>query len=58
MGRADAAGPDAEGMVPPEGSSAEAYKAWFGGMRMGLPALVTLAPYVVGRCRSTRSNPR
>jgi len=53
MGRTDAAGADAEGMVPAEGSSAMAYKAWFARMRLGLAALVALAPYVDATCEAT-----
>ena len=45
MGRADATGPDASGLVPPEGSSAGEYIQWFGRMRLSIPALVNLSPY-------------
>ena len=45
MGRADATGPDAIGLVPPEGSSAGEYIQWFGRMRLSIPALVNLSPY-------------
>jgi len=52
MGRSDAVGADAAGLVPPEGSTAEQYKAWFLRMRMSVPALVALCPFVDPTCEA------
>lgn len=53
LGRADAQTADPTGLVPAEGSTAAEYIAWFQRMRMSLPALVNLAPYVDATCEAT-----
>ena len=53
MGRADATAADEAGLVPAEGSSAREYIEWFARMRLSLPALVNLAPYVDDTCEAT-----
>jgi L-ascorbate peroxidase len=58
LGREDAIAADAAGMVPAEGASAEEYKDWFRRMRLSLPCLVNLAPYVDASCEATlRADP-
>ena len=58
MGRADAQSADPAGVVPLPGASAEEYIAWFRRMRLSLPALVNLAPYVDETCEATlRAHP-
>jgi len=57
MGRADATAADAVS-YPLPGASAQEYKAWFKRMRLSLPALVNLAPYVDETCEATlRADP-
>ena len=52
----DSADPD--GMIPEPGASAAEYVAWFQRMRMSLPALANLAPYVDDTCEATlRADP-
>lgn len=62
MGREDATVADTASNVkletalplyPLPGASAEEYKAWFRRMRLSLPALVNLAPYVDETCEQT-----
>ena len=55
MGRADATAADAStyASYPLPGASAAEYKAWFRRMRLSLPALVNLAPYVDETCEAT-----
>jgi len=50
IGRADAQTADPAGLIPPEGATAAEYIAWFQRMRMSIPALVNLAPYVDPSC--------
>jgi L-ascorbate peroxidase len=50
VGRADAQTADPAGLIPPEGATAAEYIAWFQRMRMSIPALVNLAPYVDPTC--------
>ena len=60
MGRADATAADAStyASYPLPGASAAEYKAWFRRMRLSLPALVNLAPYVDETCEATlRADP-
>ena len=57
MGRADATAADSVS-YPLPGASAQEYKAWFKRMRLSLPALVNLAPYVDETCEATlRADP-
>lgn len=53
MGRADATAADQPGLVPTEGATAGEYIEWFARMRLSLPALVNLAPYVDDTCEAT-----
>ena len=53
MGRADATAADQAGLVPTEGATAGEYIEWFARMRLSLPALVNLAPYVDDTCEAT-----
>ena len=66
MGREDATAADAftnassatDTPYPLPGASASEYKAWFRRMRLSLPALVNLAPYVDETCEKTlRADP-
>jgi L-ascorbate peroxidase len=42
-----------DGFIPEPGASAAEYIAWFQRMRMSLPALANLAPYVDDTCEAT-----
>jgi hypothetical protein len=58
MGRADVAGADSNpsNTYPLPGAAASEYKNWFKRMRLSLPALVNLAPYVDETCEATLRN--
>lgn len=52
-GRTDATEAGPSGLVPKEGATADEYIAWFQRMRLSIPALVNLCPYVDATCEAT-----